>query len=146
MIKEDLPRNKPASSNKKLHITLPIPTSVNAMYTLKRRLTAEARRYITLSTALINEAIEEQRWSMEKKGTWLYIDMMYYFPDLRNRDASNCLKILLDVMQDRVYENDMYALPRIQGVELDRENPRVEIVITLQNERQRKKGEVICSS
>ena len=144
-MKEDMLRIKPVSTSKRLKLTLPIPTSVNAMYTMRKRLTAEARRYITLSTALINEAIDEQNWSMQNKGTWLYIDMVYYFPDLRNRDASNCLKILLDVMQDRVYSNDMYALPRIQAVELDRENPRVEVLITIQTEKERKKGELICS-
>lgn len=144
-MKEDLLRNKPASRSKKLKITLPIPTSVNAMYTMRKNLTAEARRFIKIATALINESIDEQNWDMQEKGTWLYIDMVYYFPDLRNRDASNCLKILLDVMQDRVYVNDMYALPRIQAVELDRENPRVEVVVTIQSESQRKKGELICS-
>ena len=110
------------------------------MYTMRRSLTADARKFQKIANALINEAIDEQNWQITEKGVWIYIDMIYYFPDRKTRDSHNCLKMLMDVMQDRVYENDMYALPRIQSVEYDKENPRVEILITLQNKIQREKG------
>ena len=136
----DLLRYKENGSNRRLKLTLPIPTSVNAMYTMKRSLTADARKFQKIANALINEAIDEQNWQLTEKGVWIYIDMIYYFPDRKTRDSHNCLKMLMDVMQDRLYENDMYALPRIQSVEYDKENPRVEILITLQNKIQREKG------
>lgn len=140
----DLLRDKPTSLNKKLTFSLPVPPSVNAIYYNTRgggrRLTYKAEDYIRITRALVNVAIEEQHWKVPTKSTWLYIDMVYYFPDRRRRDASNCLKILLDAIEGRVYQDDMYALPRIQSVEYDKENPRVEITVSFQNKIQREKG------
>lgn len=125
-------------------MSLPVPPSVNAIYYNTRgggrRLTAKAQNYIRDARALINQYIEEQRWMMQSRNTWIYVDMVYYFPDRRTRDASNCLKLLLDVMEGIVYENDMTALPRIQSVEYDKENPRVEMRVSVQTELERKKG------
>lgn len=90
--------------------------------------------------AKINLAMEEQRWNMIEDNTWLYVDCVFYFPDRRRRDASNCLKLLLDVMEGYVYANDYATLPRIQSVEYDKENPRVELVITPQTGASRSKG------
>ena len=126
---------------KTLSLNLPVPPSVNHMYFNARgggkRLTGKAEQYIRDSKALINMEIENQKWIKQTKGVWLYVDMVFYFPDRRIRDASNCLKLLLDVMQDTIYENDMYALPRIQSVEYDKENPRVEVVIRNQSRMDR---------
>lgn len=140
----DLLRDKPISINKRLLFSLPIPPSVNAIYYNTRgggrRLTCKAENYIRDARAMVNLAVEEQHWVLPSKSTWLYIDMVYYFPDRRRRDASNCLKILLDAIEGRVYIDDMYALPRIQSVEYDKENPRVEITVSFQNKIQREKG------
>lgn len=141
---EDMVRKAPASRNKALKLSLPVPPSVNSMYYNTRgggrRLTKKAECYIRDARALINLAIDEQKWVKQEKGVWLYVDMVYYFPDRRTRDSHNCLKLLLDVLQGVVYENDMYALPRIQSVEYDKGFPRVEIHITHQNKNQREKG------
>ncbi|WP_119775867.1 RusA family crossover junction endodeoxyribonuclease [Dehalobacter sp. MCB1] len=140
----DLFRDKPQYSNKKLKISLPVPPSVNHMYYNTRnggkRLTPTAENYIRVSRALINEAIEVQRWLRQKDSTWFYCDLVFYFGDRRIRDASNCLKLLLDVMQGIVYKNDYYCLPRIQSVEYDKENPRVEVCITTQSKNDRIKA------
>lgn len=140
----DLYRTPPETLNKSLKLTLPLPPSVNKIYFNTRgggrRLTKSAENYIRISRALMNLAIEEQRWSMPEAHTWLYLDMVFYFPDRRLRDSHNCLKILLDAMESIVFQNDMYALPRIQSVELDKENPRVEIRITPQTKNAREKG------
>jgi Holliday junction resolvase RusA-like endonuclease len=61
-------------------------------------------------------------------------------PDRRIRDSHNMLKLLLDVMQGIVFTNDYYALPRIQSVEYDTENPRVDLIIQPQCSHQRNKG------
>ena len=66
--------------------------------------------------------------------------MVFYFGDRRIRDASNCLKILLDVMQDVVYDNDYYVMPRIQSVEYDNKNPRVEVCVVPQSKSARDKA------
>lgn len=43
-------------------------------------------------------------------------------------------------MQDIVYDNDYYVCPRIQSVEYDKNNPRVEICITPQTNSTRVKA------
>lgn len=140
----DLPRVKPASVNKSLSIALPVPPSVNAIYYNTRgggrRLTKKAEHYIRDARAQINQAIEEQFWETQQKGVWLYVDLVFYFPDRRRRDSHNCLKILLDTLESIVYVDDMYVMPRIQSVEYDKDNPRVELRITAQTRNNREKG------
>lgn len=140
----DLPRRKPNSTNKTLKLALPVPPSVNAIYYNTRgggrRLTRKAEHYIRVARALTNQACDEQHWSKQEKGIWLYIDLVFYFPDRRRRDSHNTLKILLDALESIVYDDDMYVLPRIQSVEYDKENPRVEMKITMQTKNNREKG------
>jgi crossover junction endodeoxyribonuclease RusA len=140
----DLVRVQPTSTNRTLSMKLPVPPSVNHLHYNTRgggkRLTAKAQHYIRDSRALINLAIEEQRWEKAKKGVWLYVDLVFYFPDRRIRDSHNCLKILLDVMQGIVYENDYTVLPRIQSVEYDKDDPRVELRVLPQTKNNRSKG------
>lgn len=127
-----------------LQVALPVPPSVNTMYYNKRGggrgLKTVATDYIRDSRALLNLAVEEQRWTVPDKHVWLYVDMVFYFPDRKIRDSHNCLKLLLDVMQGIVYENDYTILPRIQSVEYDKDNPRVELRIIPQNTTTRNKG------
>lgn len=141
-IKDDLCRDKPKHPNKRLRLSLPLPPSINHMYINTRgggkRLTKQAEDYTRESKALINLAIEEQNWTKCEKGNWIYVDLIFYFPDRRIRDASNCLKLLLDVMQGSIYINDMYAMPRILSVEYDKENPHLIAVVSQQTEKDRK--------
>lgn len=141
---EDLFRDTPKRSNKLLKVVLPIPPSVNSMYINTRRggrtLTRKAQDYIRDSKALINLAIEEQNWVKHSKHTWLYLDIVVYMPDRKIRDSHNMLKILLDVMQGTVYDNDYYVMPRIQAVELDKKNPRIEVCVHAQTKNSREKG------
>lgn len=145
---KDLFRSKPKYPNKKLHIHLPIPPSVNHLHWNTKgggkRLTSQAVNYIRESRALINLAIEEQHWLKQDKSTWYYIDLVFFMPDRRIRDSHNCLKLLLDVLQGIVFDNDYYALPRIQAVEYDMDNPRVEVTIQAQTENSRDKGRQIA--
>ena len=145
----DLHRDKPQYPNKKLRITLPLPPSVNHMYhNLKKggkKLTKKAEEYIRTSRSLINLAIDEQHWIKQEKATWYYVDLVFYMPDRRVRDSHNMLKLLLDVLQGPVYDNDYYALPRVQAVEYDNKEPRVELCITAQSNNARDKGLKIAS-
>ncbi len=110
-----------------MKLTLPIPPSVNHMYVgPKRAMDAKARAWYTEAGLLTRKQCVDQGWGMTKE-TWLYADMKFYMPDLRRRDSHNTIKILLDVMEGFVYENDFYVMPRIQLVGHDKENPRVEI-------------------
>lgn len=125
-----------------LHFEVGVPLSVNHMYYNTRRggkrLTPKAEQYFAEARALINAAIHDQLWVTTPKGVWLYVDMVFYFKDRKVRDSHNTLKLLLDVMQGVVYENDYNVMPRIMGVELDRENPRVEVRVHPQTKELRK--------
>lgn len=143
-LENDLYRTKPKHPNMSLKLSLPLPPSVNSMYVRTRgggkKLTRKAEDYVRTSKALINLAIEEQYWLKPTRTTWLYVDLVFFMPDRKVRDSHNMLKLLMDVMQSTVYENDYFALPRIQSVEYDKGNPRVEVVVTAQNKNNREKG------
>lgn len=140
----DLYRDKPKHPNKSLKLSLPLPPSVNHLHWNTKgggkRLTTKATNYIRDSRGLINLAIEEQRWLKQSKNTWLYVDLVFFMPDRRIRDSHNMLKLLLDVMQGVVYDNDYYVMPRIQSVEYDTNYPRVEVCISPQTQNNREKG------
>ena len=127
-----------------LKMSLPLPPSVNAMYVNTRgggrKLSKHANEYVRQSRALINLAIEEQYWLKQARATWLYADMVFFMPDRKVRDSHNMLKLLMDVMEGIVYENDCFVMPRIQSVEYDKSNPRVEVLISTQNKTSREKG------
>lgn len=60
------------------------------------------------------------------------LDLQFYVPDKRRRDPTNLLKGLLDALEGAVYSDDkqIEALSwRKAG--LDRENPRVELTVSL---------------
>lgn len=139
-----LPRVKPKSTTKSLKLSLPVPPSVNSIYYNTRgggrRLTSKAEKYMKDARAVANQAVDEQSWVRQGKGVWLYLDLVFYFPDRRRRDSHNCLKVLLDALEEIVYEDDMYVMPRIQSVEYDKENPRVELHIQAQTQNNREKG------
>ena len=49
-------------------------------------------------------------------------------PDKRIRDSHNCIKLLMDSLQGVLFPNDYFVMPRIQAVEFDKENPRIDVV------------------
>lgn len=139
----DVYRAQPKKT-KALYVDLPIPPSVNGMYFNTKhggkRLTSKAQSYTRDARALLNLAVDEQDWTKPSSKMWLYVDMVFYFPDRRIRDSHNCLKLLMDVMQGIVFTNDYIALPRIQSVEYDKDHPRVELKVTPQTKSHREKG------
>lgn len=139
----DLFRDEYPYKNKKLFVSLPIPPSINHMYIQrrsgKRSLTSAAKKYILESTALIQAAVEDQYWVVSNDDSWFYLDIEFYMPDRKIRDSHNTLKILLDVFQDCAYRNDYFVLCRIQKVELDADNPRIEVCLKPQTVRDRRK-------
>ena len=139
---KDLVRVKPKHPKQTLHLTLPVPPSNNAIYYNVRgggrRLTARAQNYIRDSRASINDQLVRTKWVKPGIGEWMYLDLAFYFPDKRIRDSHNCLKILMDVLETIVYDNDYNVMPRIQFVEYDKENPRVEMYFTYQTTEREK--------
>jgi len=139
---EDLNRIEVKRKTKEFHLSIPIPPSVNKIhYTAKggkRRLTSDAERYIRDVRAYTRLKAEEQGWEKTDDATWYYMDLFFYFPDKRIRDSHNCLKILIDALESILFHNDYFVLPRIQIVELDKTNPRCEVILHPQTSSERK--------
>jgi Holliday junction resolvase RusA-like endonuclease len=139
----DLKRMEHDNKSRKIRMSVPLPVSINHMYVPTRnggkRLNKNAEEYVRVSRGLINQAIEDCNWKIKADSTWFYVDMVFYFPDQIVRDSHNMLKLLFDVLQGAVFMNDYYAMPRILSVELDAENPRVDIYIHNQTTKEREK-------
>ena len=57
------------------------------------------------------------------------------FPDKKIRDSHNCIKLLMDSLEGILFPNDYYVKPRIQAVELSRDNPQLDLVFYPDTER-----------
>ena len=137
----DLYRDKPTYPKKKLRLTLDLPLSINHMYYNApgggKNLTAKALRYVRDSRAYMNAVIRDTKWIKQCNSTWYYLDMVVYMPDRRVRDSHNLLKLLLDTMEGIIYTNDYYVMPCIKAVEYDKSNPRLELILRPQTEKER---------
>lgn len=128
---EDLDRDSPKYPKQRLEFSLPIPPSVNHMYQNAgrgKRLTTQALNYIKTAQDICKKAAREYGWKKDKDHVWYVMDLYFFFPDKRVRDSHNCIKLLTDCLEGLLFTNDYFLLPRIQHVELDRENPRMEVV------------------
>lgn len=102
-----------------------------------KRLTKKAEDYVAMATSRVKAQIEKQGWKLLDDNSWYYVDMVFYFPDKRIRDSHNTLKILFDILQGHIFVNDYFAMPNVLSVELDADNPRVEIIIHNQTVKER---------
>lgn len=140
-MKRDLNRKEIKEKDKILKFALSIPPSVNKLWDIKRNgkrvLNSHARRYLSDANAYMLMLCEDTAWRTTDRDEWLYIDLVFYFPDRIIRDSHNFIKVLLDAIQGTVFENDYAVMPRVQAVELDEDNPRVEITVSHQTIRER---------
>jgi len=119
-----------------LFIKLPIPPSVNHCYrtftTKKGRrmrvLTGEAKKWMGDAANLIKDARNRARWiALDEKTVMAY---WVWWPDLRDHDCDNILKLIQDALKEYgIVTDDHLILPRAQDYDLDRKNPRVEVMV-----------------
>ncbi len=118
-----------------LRLTLPLPPSVNHCY---RRFTDKAGRRMNVLTragvdwtnaARILACSEMNRtgWTVPQAKK-VIVEYTIYWPDKRRRDPSNLEKVMLDALQC-VTGDDQYVLPRCMDFDIDRDDPRVEVVV-----------------
>lgn len=63
-------------------------------------------------------------------SNYTYCDM-HFFLNRRNSDSHNFLKILFDGFEKAgLFTNDRYIMPRIQEIDIDSKNPRIEMTFT----------------
>lgn len=90
-------------------------------------------RFMTADAKLLkNDYIKQARiqYKGEPLKTSLSMYIRIYFKDKRVRDIDNYNKILLDSLSEIIYDDDkQIKLMTIQIMEIDRENPRIELII-----------------
>lgn len=123
-----------------MKLTLPIPPSVNSYMKYKiqrngRRLaiktypSLETESFYSYSIPLIKEKMEEANFAKVEKGKFVSVTCTFYF-EKKGKDADNHFKCIMDAIQKAgLVENDSQLIPRVENVYVDKENPRVEIVV-----------------
>lgn len=152
----------------KVELTLPVPTSINALYinqfaynpkTRKREMTGAKilskqgeKRKAEIANAA-KEQLQGQDWNYEwTKENFVYQDAVIHFAR-RGSDDNNIYKLLNDTLEGIVYDNDSRVLVRTQRIVYDSTNPRVEVTITpvefvgiFEDEAMAKEFELKCQS
>lgn len=115
---------------RRLTVTVPLPPSVNKIYVYNKYNHQKVYKKET------KDYLEQVSWDLKSWKNrvnarqitdFKHID--YYF-HLGNKlsDAHNFFKILADVFEwAGIVSNDKFLMTRIQSVDYDKENPRVEI-------------------
>lgn len=129
-------------AQKELHITSPIPPSVNH-YTAARCVikngrplsivykTKEAVLYQTNFKEAVAQAVKEQCWNTDlDTPRHFYVDAVFYM-DKKHRDCNNTWKCMLDAITDTqlVWPDDDVVCERVKKILYDPVNPRVELCI-----------------
>ena len=71
-----------------------------------------------------------QGWVFTQKEK-IIMEVWTYWPDYRRRDTHNAHKLLADALESILYDDDRYVLMRDMDYNVDKKNPRVEIVLML---------------
>lgn len=115
-----------------LKLTIPIVPSVNHCYrnvSIHRRiLTKTGERWKNEVQMLAKTEAKKQGWQFSK-GEKLILELWAYWPDKRRRDMSNMHKLLPDTLEGILYEDDCMVLIRDMDFDIDRKNPRVELIL-----------------
>lgn len=117
---------------KRLFLVLPLAPSVNHCYITtrwgKRILSKDAKEWFRVVKDIIVKELQNQQWGYTQQ-TKLIAEIMTYYPNLITRDTHNQYKTLCDAFEDYIIDNDCYLLIRQADWEIDKENPRLEIII-----------------
>jgi len=112
---------------KKLEFILPLPPSMNhafmrfkrrsnsgKMYLAQKR-TSKADKWYYNAIEYVRECIDSLGWQATKEEK-VVVDLEFTLYRRKACDTHNTLKLLLDVLEKAgVYDNDYYALPRINN-------------------------------
>lgn len=130
-----------------LELTLPLPPSVNKYLGYKvvwignRHIpqpykTKTAKEYESYVKKLVTREIIRQGWSCEDKKDYIEVELTYYL-NKKRKDSHNLEKVLFDsLMSAGVYPDDDILLSHTKNIYIDKENPRVEVLL----KKSRKKG------
>ncbi len=119
----------------KLTLTLPLPPSVNAMYRYgngRAYKTDAAKAWAQEVGYVARSACKRQNWKCAK-GRKVRLTLKAFWPDARRRDMNNLHKALCDALEHIVYDNDRYVLITDEDYRVDRQRPRIEVVVEMED-------------
>lgn len=119
-----------------LVMRFPMLPSVNHMYqtgrgTGTRQLTMAAKRFFIQMQEYVATMMIAQGWEPVHK-TKIVAEMWFFFPDNATKDNHNMFKFLFDCMDGILFDNDYHVMPRVWDLSVDRDNPRIEVKLSLQ--------------
>jgi len=115
----------------KTKISLSLPPSINRAYTFnrwthQRIYTPEAKKYISEVSSILKRELKKNK-VITPIDEYFYIDMKFWL-SRKNADSHNYLKVFNDMLETSgLTSDDRYIMNRIQQIEIDHKNPRVEI-------------------
>lgn len=93
--------------------------------------TSDAKKYQKDFTKYVKEQVALQGWKKsDNKFQHYYMDCNFYFPRI-DMDANNYFKCMADAITDSevVWIDDVQLCERVQGINYDPKNPRIELEI-----------------
>jgi len=129
----------------KIKLTVPVPTSLNKLYTNQSFYNPKTRSYVATGKRILTKEgmksknqiqaearvqLKGQKWDYDwTKTGYCYLDTVIYFQK-RGTDDNNIYKLLCDALEGICYDNDSRILIRTQKIMYNPNNPRVEVTIT----------------
>ena len=111
--------------------------SVNHLWITTRNgqkiLTKKAKDWVAEAQEITTREVECQHW-VPTASQKVVAEIWTYWKDLRRHDVHNGCKITFDAIEKLVYDDDKWVLPRYIDFEVDRENPRIEILLYLKED------------
>jgi hypothetical protein len=128
-----------------LHLTLPLPLSLNQLYINEYKYNPKTRKHEPTGRRILSDKgvmskkniqkyakklMKKQEWDYDwTKTNYIYMDTVIYF-NKKGRDDNNIYKILCDSLEKIAYDNDSRVLIRTQRIMYDTENPHIEVVLS----------------
>lgn len=125
-----------------IKLTLPVPPSVNQAYGLTTQyvggraiplkyLTPKAKSYKSYVAKTCKRAMKEQKidFLTKEKNEFVEMEICFYL-NRKRRDADNTFKLMFDgIVSSGMIPDDDIILYSVKNIYIDREDPRVEVVI-----------------
>lgn len=98
-----------------------------------RILTKQARAWKEYAGYIALQQKKEQGWEYSQNEK-LIMELCVFWGDNRRRDTHNLHKLIADSFEGILYDDDKYLLMRDMDFDIDKSNPRVEIIIRKLND------------
>lgn len=113
-----------------LHLSLPLPPSVNHSHYGNRHVTTSTRRWRNTAHVLVWDEIACQRWNRVPPDVTSCVTLSWHWPDRRRRDPNNYHKELFDILTKAgVWTDDQWTVIEGEEFDIDKARAGVEVVV-----------------